>query len=50
VAGAKEVVETVAGVPADVCIDPAIEQQIDKHLGRLAETLTRRDEILAVLR
>ena len=50
VAGAKEVVEAVAGLPTDVCIDPAIEQQIDKHLGRLAETLTRRDEILAVLR
>ena len=50
VAGAKEVVETVAGMPADVCIDPAIEQQIDKHLDRLAETLTRRGEILAVIR
>jgi hypothetical protein len=50
VARAKEVVETMAGVPADVCIDPAIEQQIDKHLDRLAEELTRRDEILAVLR
>jgi len=37
-------------LPADVCIDPAIEQEIDKHLGRLAETLTRRDEILAVMR
>jgi len=50
VARAKELVETVAGLPADVRIDQAIEQQIDKHLGRLAETLTRRDEILAVLR
>ena len=50
VARAKELVETAAGLPADVCIDPAIEQEIDKHLGRLAETLTRRDEILAVLR
>jgi len=50
VAGAKEVVETVAGLPTDVRIDPAIERQIDKHLGRLAETLTRRGEILAVLR
>jgi hypothetical protein len=44
------VVEAVAGLPTDVCIDPAIEQQIDKHLGRLAETLARRDGILAVLR
>jgi len=50
VARAKELVETAAGLPADVCIDPAIEQEIDKHLGRLAETLTRRDEILAVMR
>jgi len=49
VAGAKEVVEAVAGLPPDACIDPASEQQIDKHLGRLADTLTRRDEILAVL-
>ena len=31
-------------------IDPASEQQIDQQLGRLAEALTRRDEILAVLR
>jgi hypothetical protein len=50
VAGAKELVETVAGLPADVRIDQVIEQQIDKHLGRLTETLTWRDEILAVLR
>jgi hypothetical protein len=50
VAGAKEVVEAVAGLVVGVCIDPAIEQQIDKNLGRLVETLTRRDEILAVLR
>ena len=50
VARAKELVETAAGLPADVCIDPAIEQEIDKHLGRFAETWTRRDEILAVLR
>ena len=31
-------------------IDPASEQQIDRQLGRLAEALTRRDEILVVLR
>jgi membrane protease subunit (stomatin/prohibitin family) len=35
---------------AEVGIDPAIEQQIDQHLGRLAETLMRREEILAALR
>ena len=50
VADAKGLVGVVADLPAEVGIDPAIEQQIDQHLGRLAETLTRRDEILAVLR
>ena len=35
---------------ADVGIDPVIEQRIDQHLGELARALTRRDEILAVLR
>ena len=49
-ADAKELVSVVADLPAEVGIDPAIEQQIDQHLGRLAEALTRRDEILAVLR
>ena len=50
VADAKGLVGVIADLPAEVGIDPAIEQQIDQHLGRLAETLTRRDEILAVLR
>ena len=50
VADAKELVSRVADLPADAGIDPASEQQIDQQLGRLAEALTRRDEILAVLR
>jgi hypothetical protein len=50
VADAKELVSVVADLSAEVGIDPAIEQQIDQHLGRIAEALTRRDEILAVLR
>ena len=50
VADAKELVEVVAGLPADVGIDPANEQQIDQQLGRLTAALTRRGEILAVLR
>ena len=50
VADAKELVSVVADLPAEVGIDPAIEQQIDQHLGRIAEALMRRDEILAVLR
>jgi hypothetical protein len=50
VADAKELASLVAELPADARIDPAIEQQIDQHLGRLAEALTWRDEILAVLR
>jgi hypothetical protein len=49
VADAKELAGVVAALPADARMDPAIEQQIDQHLGRLAEALTRRDEILAVL-
>jgi hypothetical protein len=50
VADAKELAGVVADLPADARMDPAIEQQIDQHLGRLAEALNRRDEILAVLR
>jgi len=50
VADAKELASLVADLPAEAGIDPAIEQQIDQHLRRLAEALTRRDEILAVLR
>ena len=50
VADAKELANRVADLPADAGIDPASEQQIDQQLGRLAEALTRRDEILAVLR
>ena len=49
VADTKELASLVAELPADAGIDPAIEQQIDQHLGRLAEALTWRDEILAVL-
>ena len=40
---------SVAELPADAALDPAVDQQIDEHLGRLAEGLTRRGEILAVL-
>ena len=50
VGDAKELASRVADLPADAGIDPASEQQIDQQLGRLAEALTRRDEILAVLR
>jgi hypothetical protein len=50
VADARELTDVVAGLPADVGVDPAIEQRIDQHLGELARALTRRDEILAVLR
>ena len=49
VAGAKELASLVAELPADAALDPAVDQQIDEHLGRLAEGLTRRGEILAVL-
>ncbi|MBV8133272.1 MAG: hypothetical protein JO282_12305 [Alphaproteobacteria bacterium] len=49
-AGAKELVEIVAGLPADIGVDPVVEEQIDQYLGHLAATLTRRGEILAVLR
>ena len=50
VGDAKELASRVADLPADAGIDPASEQQIDQQLGRLAEALTRRNEILAVLR
>jgi hypothetical protein len=50
VADAKELASLVTDLPADAAIDPTIEQQIDQQLGRLAEALTRRDGILAVLR
>ena len=50
VADAKELASRVGDLPADAGIDPASEQQINQQLGRLAEALTRRDEILAVLR
>ena len=48
VAGAKELASLVEELPVDVALDPAVEQQIDEHLCRLAEGLTRRGEILAV--
>ena len=47
---AKELAGLVTDLPADASIDPAIEQQIDQHLGRPMEALNQRDEILAVLR
>jgi hypothetical protein len=50
VAGAKELAGLVAKLSSDVGIDPAIEQRIDQHLDELTEALTRRGEILAVLR
>jgi hypothetical protein len=49
VAGARELVEVVADLPADAGVDPEIEQQIDQHLAQLTAALTRRNEILAVL-
>ena len=50
VGGAKELADLVAELPADVDIDRTIEQQIDEHLKELSGALTRRGEILAVLR
>ena len=50
VAGAKELAGLVAELPADVGLDPALEQQINQHLDEVTGALTRRDEILAVLR
>jgi len=50
VADAKELAGLVTDLPADAGIDPAIEQQIDQHVGRPVEALNQRDEILAVLR
>ena len=50
VAGAKELVGLVAQLPADGGIDQAIEQRIDQHLDELTGALSRRGEILAVLR
>jgi len=50
VAGAKELAGRVAELPADVGLDPAVEQQINQHLDEVTGALTRRDEILAVLR
>ena len=48
VAGAKEIASLVTELPVDVVLDPAIEQQIDEHLSRLTEGLTRRNEVLAI--
>jgi hypothetical protein len=50
VAGAKELAALVAELPADVGLDSALEQRIDQHLDELTAALTRRGEILAVLR
>jgi hypothetical protein len=50
VAGAKELAGLVAQLPADGSIDQAIEQRIDQHLDELTGALSRRGEILAVLR
>jgi hypothetical protein len=50
VAGAKGLADLVSELPADVAIDPAIEQRIDRRLDELTGSLTRRSEILAVLR
>jgi hypothetical protein len=47
VAGAKELADLVAGLPAADALDPAIEVQIDRHLDRLGEMLARRAAILA---
>jgi hypothetical protein len=48
VAGAKEVDDLIAALPADVGLDPGAEQQIDQHLCQLTAGLTRRGEILAI--
>jgi hypothetical protein len=50
VAGAKELAGLVAQLPANVGIDQAIDQRIDQHLDELTGALSRRGEILAVLR
>jgi hypothetical protein len=50
VAGAKELAGLVAELPADIDLDPALEQQINQHLDELTGALSRRGEILAVLR
>jgi hypothetical protein len=47
VGGAKELSDLVAGLPADAAIEPAVERQIDDHLGELSAVLARRGEILA---
>ncbi len=46
VAGAKQLADLVAGLPAEVNLDPALEQQIDGHLDQLRLVLSRRAAIL----
>ena len=47
VAGAKELALLVAELPADICLDPPHEEQIDRHLAQLRVVLSRRGAILA---
>ena len=46
VAGAKELEDVIAGLPAEVGLDAA-EQQIDRRLSELAAALARRNEVLS---
>jgi hypothetical protein len=46
VAGAKELATLVTELPAEVDLDPALEQQIDSHLDQLRLTLAQRAAIL----
>jgi hypothetical protein len=48
-AGAKELDDVVAGLPTDAGLDPAAEEQIDRHLDQLRTTLRQRGEILTIL-
>ena len=47
VAAAKELADTVAGLPADAGVDPADAQRIDRQLGQLSGVLTRRAAVLS---
>jgi len=47
-AAAKELDGLVADLPADTGLDPAVERQIDRHLGELTAVLAQRGEVLTV--
>ena len=48
IGGAKQLVDTIAQLPADAAIAASAEQQIDADLARLAAILAQRGEILSV--